>query len=229
MQVKDVMTKDVLVVFEQTPFKEIAELIQRHHVSAVPVLDHRRPVGVVSAADLLLKADHGRRGWLPVWLGATLREERKARGVCARDLMTSPVIVVEPEATISDAADLMLHHHVKRLPVVDASGKLVGIVSRSDLLKVFTRPDPEIKREIESNVLQWTLMLPPGQVKVFVDEGVVRLEGQVDRRSEVPALTRIVARVDGVVDVQNEVGYRWNDSARSNMAVWVSGGMIPPW
>lgn len=228
MQVQDVMTRDVKVVFELTPFKAIAELMEAHHVSAVPVLDHRRPVGVVSEADLLLKADHCKRR-RRLWLGLSWAEARKAHAVCARDLMTSPAIVIGPEATTSEAAGRMLKHHVKRLPVVDASGKLRGIVSRSDLLRVFTRTDEAIKQEIESAVLQWTMLLSPGQIKVFVDEGVVRLEGQVDRQSEMSALTRIVSCVDGVVDVDNQVGYRWDDRALSNMALWASGGLIAPW
>lgn len=230
MQLKDVMTKDVLVVSEQTPFKEIAELIETHHVSAVPVLDHQAPVGVVSEADLLLKADRDRprrRSWLQV--GRTRAEERKARGLCARDLMSSPAIVIAPEATVSEAAGRMLRHHVKRLLVVDSSGKLVGIVSRSDLLKVFHRDDDEIKNEIESNILQRTMLLRPGQVKVRVDEGVVRLQGQVDQRSEVSLLTRLVAGVDGVVDVDSKVGYRWDDS-RNEPGNWAEAGLLlPPW
>lgn len=230
MQIKDVMTKDVLVVFEQTPFKEIAELIESHRVSAVPVLDQQAPVGVVSEADLLLKAEGDglqRRHWFR--LGPSRAEERKARGLCARDVMSSPAIVIGPEATVPEAAGRMREHHVKRLLVVDASGRLVGIVSRSDLLKVFARGDEEIKNEIESRILERTMLLRPGQVNVRVDEGVVWLQGQVDQRSEVSLLTGLVAGVDGVVDVDSKVGYRWDDS-RNEPGNWAEAGLLlPPW
>lgn len=229
MQVKDVMTKDVAVVFEETPFKEVAERMEGHHVGAVPVLSDRGLVGVVSEADLLPKADHDRpqrRHWFQLW--RSRGEARKARALYARDLMSSPALAIAPEATVSRAADGMREHHVKSLSVVDASGKLVGIVSGSDLLKVFARSDEEIKQEIEHEVLQRTMALPPGQVKVRVDEGVVRLEGQVDLRSEVPLLAHAVADVDGVVGVDNKVGYR-RDDRRENLDLFAGGLVLPPW
>lgn len=229
MQVKEVMTKDVLVVFEDTSFKEIAELIERHRVSAVPVLHHQGPVGVVSQADLLPNADHERR---PKAHRFQARpgggREHKAQAPTARDLMTSPAIVIGPEATVSQAAARMREHQVKRLPVVDAAGKLVGIVSRGDLLKVFIRGDELIKQEIESRVLERTMLLSPGKVRVRVDDGVVRLEGQVDQPSEVSLLARLIAEVDGVVTVENKVGYH-RDGSGDSLDLWAGGLVLPPW
>jgi CBS-domain-containing membrane protein len=112
LQVQDVMSRDVVVVFEFTLFKDIVELTERVRVSTFPVIDHRRPVGIVSESDLLLKADQNRirpRRW-PQISGQRRAEDRKAHAVCARTLMTSPVIVIGPDASTSEAAQRMLAH-----------------------------------------------------------------------------------------------------------------------
>lgn len=226
MQVQDVMSRDVIVVFEFTLFKDMVELIKTNHVSALPVIDHRRPVGVVSEGDLLLKADHDRlrTGRWPLITNRQRAEERKANAVCARTLMTSPAIVIGPDATVSEAAQRMLARRVTCLPVVDGPGRLIGIVSRRDLLKVFTRPDDAIKHEIETNVVGWTMLLAAGQVKVSVRKGIVTLSGQVDRRTDTTSLKSIVARVDGVVDVIANLDFKLDNTAQGTVDMWASGG-----
>jgi CBS-domain-containing membrane protein len=125
--------------------------------------------------------------------------------------MTAPVITIRPEASLGQAARLLHERRVKRLPVVEEGGKVVGIVSRADLLKVFMRPDEEIRQEVAGDVLARTLSIGPDRVRATVRDGVVTLEGLVDRRSLIPFLTGLVRGVDGVVGVEERLGYEIDD------------------
>lgn len=212
-RVGDVMTRQVVVVQEATPFKQIVGLMRQHRVSAVPVLDgNERLVGIVSEDDLLLKEEDtsgaGFLGMLPV---RRRRVERaKAQAIAARELMTTNVITIDVEAAISRAARLMHEHGVKRLPVVDESNRVVGIVSRADLLRVFLRADREIALDVE-NALTGPGWVEPGKLRVAVLDGVATLEGQAERRSQIPILSGIARAVDGVVDVETRLGYEVDD------------------
>jgi CBS domain-containing protein len=159
--VATVMTADVVTVGPGAVYKEVAERLRDHRVSAVPVVDaERRVIGVVSEADLLLKEERPDRplgGPLVHPHGDAARAE--ARNAAA--LMTSPAVTVGPEATLTEAARLMHRRHVKRLPVVDADGRLVGIVSRADLLQVFLRGDDAIATEVRVDVLGAHWSSPP--------------------------------------------------------------------
>ena len=145
--VKDVMTTEVVAVRRDTTFKEMAATLRRYRVSALPVVDDAgRVLGVVSEADLLAKealADPG--------LVAELvhrKDVRKAEGLTAGDLMTRPPVTAAPDDPVEQAARMMHFMRVKRLPVVNSGGQLVGIVSRADVLAVFDRPDEEIRSNI---------------------------------------------------------------------------------
>lgn len=216
-RVKDVMTTNVHVAGEQTGFKELVRLIRDNQISALPVLDRAgRVVGIVSEADLLLKEERaqleeGRR----LFESSRRRQDRaKANANTAIDLMSSPALVIEPELSIAEAARVMHERGVKRLPVVDGAGRLVGIVSRSDLLKVFLRSDEEIERELEVELIRKTLWLDPEAIKVSVDAGVVSLAGHVDRKTDKRLLVRLAAQLDGVVDVvATDVAYAYDDIA----------------
>jgi len=214
-KVQDVMSRAVVAVDESTPFKEIVELLARHRVSAVPVLDAARHVtGVVSEADLLLKEEHPEAGLdAPRFERRRQRLERaKAAGAVARELMTSPAVTIGLLATVGEAARLMHTADVKRLPVVDpVTGALVGVVSRGDLLRVFTRPDAEIRREVVDQVILREFMMDPAQFVVQVSDAVVSLQGTCERRSLIPLLVRSVHGVEGVVRVDNRLGYDLDD------------------
>jgi CBS-domain-containing membrane protein len=143
-RIRDVMTHEVVTVDEHTPFKEITQLLTDCRIGAVPVLDSEaRVVGVVSEADLLLKEEYPQgppTGWLLE--GHRRRATRaKATGATAVELMTAPAITIRPDASLAEAARLLHRHQIKRLPVLDPAGPLVGIVSRADLLKVFLCSD----------------------------------------------------------------------------------------
>jgi CBS domain-containing protein len=214
--VKDLMTTQVVTVGPATPFKEIVALLAERRVSAVPVVDDdRRVLGIVSEADLLLKEE------FPVpdqdiplfWTKRRRLEREKAAGATARDLMSSVVVVsTAPEATVAEAAQRMHAAGVKRLPVIDEDGRLVGIVSRGDLLKVFNRPDQAIRREIIDDVIVGDFTMDPNRFFIHVDNGVVVLQGRVEQRSLLPYVLRAVHRVEGVVRVENRLSYDIDDA-----------------
>jgi CBS domain-containing protein len=205
--VGDLMTTAVVSVRPDTGFKDIAERLAEHDITAVPVVDDQgRPAGVVSEADLLRKqetqADPG--GHLPA--AYLLPAERtKAHALTAEELMTSPAVTARPRWSVVEAARAMARHHVKRLPVVDDAGRLVGILGRADLLHVFLRGDVTIREEITTDVLTRTLGLDPGAVIVQVTDGRVTLSGTVPRSSLIPIAVRLSESVDGVVDVTNRL------------------------
>ena len=214
-RVKDVMTADVAYVREGAPYKELVRLLAERRVSALPVVDvNRNVIGIVSEADLLLKQQHPADSFQRFLLEGKRRrlERAKARGGTAADLMSKPAITVWPDATVAEAARLLRMHLVKRLPVTDPLGRLVGIVSRSDLLSVFLRPDDEIRREILEEVIFSELGMGPDRFDVTVREGVVTLQGTCERRSLVQVVVRAVAAVEGVVRVDNRLGYDLDDT-----------------
>jgi CBS domain-containing protein len=212
--VKDLMTTPVVTVRPETPFKEIVARLAQHKVSAMPVVDDDgRVLGVVSEADLLLKEEHPDpdADLALLWARRRRAEHDKAAATAARDLMTVAVVSIPPEATVAEAARRMHTARVKRLPVVDRQGRLVGIVSRADLLRVFNRPDAAIRREIMEDVIVGEFMMDPDRFFIQVHDGVVVLEGRVERRSLLPYLVRAVHSVEGVVRVENRLAWDVDD------------------
>lgn len=211
--VHDVMTQEVVTARPDTPFKEIAALFHRNDVTAIPVVDDQgRPLGVVSEADLIRKEavlpdPEGRSPGR--WLAA--QDRARAEAETAGGLMTSPAVTARAGWSVGEAARAMDKGKVKRLPVVDEVGRLVGIVSRSDLLQVFLRHDSAIREEINHDVLGQALWLAPGDVQVAVDEGVVTLTGRVPRRSLVQITEQLCRAVDGVVAVHQTLTWSEDD------------------
>ncbi|MFC4060629.1 CBS domain-containing protein [Planomonospora corallina] len=222
VKVGEVMTREVVSVTGATPFKDVAQTLLTHRVSAVPVVDgDGRVIGVVSEADLLLKEEfkeqYYREDYQPplrVRLRRRFAQEGgrdlavKVRGDTAAELMTAPAVTIRPEAAVVYAMRLMDEHGVKRLPVVDSDGRLEGILSRQDLLKVLVRSDEEIAREIQRDVLDHSVWVDTSGVRVWVNRGVVTLGGRVRQRSDAQIFPRSVLRVNGVVDVIDEL--RWD-------------------
>ncbi|WP_431933167.1 CBS domain-containing protein [Nonomuraea jabiensis] len=220
MTVENVMTSKVVSVTATTPFKELAETLVSNDVSAVPVLDDdNHVIGVVSEADLLCKEEFREQfygeGYRPP-LRTRLRHPKsrmKARGDTAANLMTSPAITVPLEAPAVVAARLMEAHDVKRLPVIDYNGRLQGIISRCDLVKLFLRGDEEIAAEVRDDILGRTLWFDTSGVTVSVNEGVVTLSGRIERRAEAAITVRVVGNVNGIVSVADELAWKIDDSA----------------
>ncbi|SFH11813.1 CBS domain-containing protein [Streptomyces mirabilis] len=205
--VGDLMTTAVVSVRRDMIFKDIAQHLAEHDITAVPVVDDQgRPIGVVSAADLLRKqesqADPGGHLTAAHLLPA---ERAKAHALTAEGLMTSPAVTARPQWSVVEAARAMAQHHVKRLPVVGDADRLVGIVSRGDLLRVFLRRDLTIREEITTDVLTRSLGLDPGAVTAQVTDGRVTLSGTVPQESLIPIAVRLSESVDGVVDVTNHL------------------------
>ncbi|MFE1786149.1 CBS domain-containing protein [Streptomyces sp. NPDC059506] len=212
--VGDVMSSAVVGVQRGTLFKEIVQVLHEHDVTAVPVLDGRgRPVGVVSEADLLRKPSGRAAGTgLPPSPREDPSELAKVEATTAEGLMTSPAVCARPGWSVVEAAGVMERHRVKRLPVVDDAGRLVGIVSRRDLLTVFLRRDRAITEEIVEEVLVRTMGQRPSAVSVHTQHGQVVLSGSVDRRSAVDDLVRLCLGVDGVVSVDHRLAYDSDDT-----------------
>jgi CBS domain-containing protein len=214
--VKDVMTTEVVTVREDTPFKEIVAVLLRTGVGAVPVLNSTGQVrGVVSESDLLAKeADPTAfEESHPLERHRRRLERKKTGGAVAADLMTAPPAVTYERTAVSDAAGELRRHRVQRLPVVDVlSGRLVGIVSRSDLLRVYTRPDEEIRRDVLEEVIVKESAMDPMRFQVTVTGGNVVIGGQIERRSLIPLLLHAVRRVEGVVSAESALTFEFDDT-----------------
>ena len=213
--VENVMTRDVVCVNKDTGYKDMVKLLAARRVSAMPVVDDGRHVlGVVSEADLLLKQEKpARLGSRRLSTRRRRRERAKAKATVAAALMSQPAITISTQATLTEAARRLHAAGVKRLPVVDAVGRLVGIISRVDLLKMFLRSDEALHREIVEDIILGDLLMGPNRFDVLVEDGVVVLQGRCERRSLIPTVVRAVADVEGVVRVENRLGYDVDDLA----------------
>lgn len=214
MKVRDAMTSDVVSASTTTPFRRIVELMTSNHVSGLPVVDGLgHVIGVVSEGDLVVKEHRGS----PVRLRAGLPSARKRReyarrveGAVAGELMSAPAITVDADADLRFAARLLSLHSIRRVPVTQA-GKLCGVLSRADVLKVFLRPDEDIRREIVDDILGNRIVANVPNVLVEVADGIVTLSGDVRRRSTALVIGFHVDRVDGVTRVDNELHYELDD------------------
>lgn len=210
--VSDVMTHTVAAVGRRAPFKEIVHMMQDWQVSALPVIEGEgRVVGVVSEADLLPTEE----------LRDAPEDQPRptAAAVTAEDVMSSPALTVRANATLAEAARVMARAGVKRLPVVDETALLEGVVSRADLLKVFLREDEDIADEVRREIVSHLFPPSASAVQVEVHDGVATLTGRVRDTSLVPLAARLVRAVEGVVDVRF-------DLVRDEGAHAVEGGEI---
>lgn len=203
VRVCDVMTREVVVATAGCRTSNIIDVLTDYGVSGLPVVDDGdRVIGVVSEADLLAAIVEAGDGSLDGIAGHT-----------ARQLMSSPPVVVGPDDTVSHAAGLMAGRHVKRLPVVEpGSGRLVGIVTRGDLLRRALRSDAAIEREVVGDVVQPAFAVDPARIEVGVRRGVVTLRGDVERRSAAMRLVTGARAVDGVGGVVDELHWRLDDT-----------------
>ncbi|MFJ3921779.1 CBS domain-containing protein [Streptomyces sp. NPDC090022] len=203
IKVADLMTDKVVSVTKDTAFKDVAKLLAQYDISGVPVLDDEdRVLGVVSQTDLLAGASPNTR--------PDPHSGAPTAPPAAGDLMSTPAITVHAEEAAADAARLMTRRGIERLPVVDVEDRLVGIVTRRDLLRMFLRPDAEIRRRVH-DVLGDVAGVPVGDVETHVVDGIVTLDGTVQRQSQLSVLLGLIERVDGVVAVASRVTARYDD------------------
>lgn len=225
MYVRELMTTEVLTIGPEAPIRDVAAILVEHRISGLPVCDIEGHVlGVVSEGDILFKEHDPRDGYTRGPLGwlvdgpPDVAAQAKAKALTSGRAMTSPAVTIAPSTTVADAARLMSERGVNRLPVVDEEGRLVGIVTRADLVRAFIRSDAELEAEIRREVLERTLWVEEGRVDVAVAHGAVTLSGQLDRRTDVDLLERLVRRVPGVVAVEASVGWRVDDTTRRGRA-----------
>lgn len=215
MKIADVMTSTVVTATPDTSFKHLVELMIEHRISGVPIVDARgRLLGIVTEADLVDKPAYGEspRGMLgtvhELMFGPSIDVVVKAMALTAGRLMTDHVYTAHPGDSVQDVSRRLLQHTIKRMPVVTEDGRVVGIVSRRDLLAAFTRPDDEIKAEVVA-VLNNPLMAPEdAKVEVEVRDGRVLLRGSVEHPSDVAVVNAAARGVVGVVSVETELSAR---------------------
>ncbi len=216
MKVRDLMSVEVLTTTPETPLKEAAALLAERRISGVPVVDESGAVvGVLSEADILVKTGgalprSGLLGWL-LEPDFDLHDKIGARTV--GEAMSAPAVTITPGRTVHEAAALMITESVNRLPVVE-DGALVGILTRADVVRAFTRTDAEIADEIREEILRRTLWLEPGAISMDVVEGAVHLEGEVETEADAELLPVFVARVPGVVSVRTNIRARATTNGR---------------
>ena len=215
--VGEVMTREVLFVAPGTPLQDVAARMLEARVSGLPVVRDGEVVGVVSETDLLTKAallGEATPGSLVLALSSNRRHAAAKKGArTASEAMTAPAITTTPSVSAAAAARLMIERDVNRLPVVD-DGQLVGIVTRSDLIRIFLRSDAELLDAIRNEVLLETLLLDPAEFTLTVSHGNVSISGSVARRSLAEAVDRQIQRTPGVVSVA--VDLRWQIDDRDS-------------
>lgn len=213
--VGDVMTRPVRTASPDTPFRELASVIVREGIAALPVIDADGVVlGIVSESDLLEKQAPAASGsrWSRLWTRSS-----KSRARVAKEAMSSPPLVIGPEAPISEAAAMMLRHRIKHLPVMDREGRLAGIVSRGDLLKAYDRPDSDIEREVLERIQG---QLRAGLITVSSNAGIVSLSGRVPWHCDAAAAELQAGSVDGVISVENQLSFEADERLVDAAGYW---------
>lgn len=211
--VKGVMTSTVVAVREDAGFKEMVTVMRSRRISAFPVVDvSGRVLGVVSEADLLLKETTSALPQGAIRSAWRLRERSKAAGLTAAEVMTKPAVTIHEDAPVAEAARLMQSRKVKRLPVVDGNGRLRGIITQTDVLSVFERPDHEIWDEVIKDVIAREFALDPEFFVVTVRSGVVTITGSVDRRADALGLLATIRHLEGVIGVRDRLSYPRDDT-----------------
>jgi CBS domain-containing protein len=215
MQVREVMTTEVMTVGPDAGLKAAARLMIDNGISGLPVVDDDGTlVGIITEADFLSReARRSHRRYRRLLEAIFGEREPQPAGDTVGDAMTRHPIVVDPDTRVAEAAREMADRGIKRVPVVDEGGKLVGIVSRADIMRLFTRPDAAIATQIRDDVAGRVLLIDPERVSVGVAEGVVRLGGSVPTRSDARLLEELSRRIEGVVRVENDVTYDVDDGS----------------
>jgi CBS domain-containing protein len=216
MKVSDLMSTEVLTATPETPLKEAAALLSLKGISGLPVVDATGAVvGVLSEADILVKSRGEQpHGGIMSWLlepDFDLQDKIEAKTV--GQAMSAPPVTIAPGRPVHEAAALMIAESVNRLPVVE-QGKLVGILTRADVVRAFSRTDEEIADEIREEILRRTLWLEPGMVSLQVVDGIVHLQGEVETEADAELLPVFVARVPGVVSVRADLRARVTANSR---------------
>lgn len=198
MNVRDLMTTDVVAVAPSTSVRDAAQMMFRYRVSGLPVVDTEEHVlGIITEGDFLaVEIERAQTGSAPEFV---------------RDVMSTSVLTVDGGLEILEAAKLMHDNDVKRVVVIE-DAKMAGVLSRIDIVSAFTRPDDLIEDEIREDLIRRVLFVDPATVSVEVADGVVRLEGSIGTRTEARLIEELARRLDGVADVENRLTWRLDDT-----------------
>jgi CBS domain-containing protein len=213
MKVRDLMQNDVLTTTVEASLKDVARTLVENRISGMPVCDaDGRVVGVVSEGDILFK-ERGlpeQRSAPLGWLldGGSRTDLKKATARTVGDAMTAPPVTIRPSSSATAAARLMIEQSVNRLPVVTQDDRLLGIVTRADLVRAFTRQDAEIATEIQKDIVERVLWAEPSAIAILVREGEVEVAGELETSTDVEIFEQLVAKVPGVVSVHSRVTHR---------------------
>jgi CBS domain-containing protein len=213
MKVRDLMTTDPLTVSADTLLKEAARTMVRNKVSGLPVISDGALIGIVTEGDFLRQEANRDQPYRFSLLDALFGEGSVDPPAVetVSEVMTENVITIRPEATIGEAARVMANKRVKRLPVIDDDGALIGIISRADVVNAFTKPDEIIEDEVREDIVRRLLFLDPEDVGVSVEDGVVTLDGEMENRTEAHLLEELTRRVEGVVRVNSQLTFLVDD------------------
>jgi CBS-domain-containing membrane protein len=205
--VRDVMSTHVMAVRKTATFKAIATTLHEQRVSAFPVIDDdNKVIGVVSESDLLTK--EALEGTVPrTLLSLQERVRKQTNALTAADLMTKPAVTIGPDEPVTKVARLMFNKRVKRLPVTDEYGLLIGIVTRSDVLSVYGRPDADIQREITQDIILGSFLCDPASFTVTVKDGIVTIEGKPETVTVGRDIIETIRHLVGVVFVRDRLSY----------------------
>ena len=199
MQVVDLMTTDVITVSTETGIRDAARLMFRNRVSGLPVTTADGTlIGIITEADFLR-------------LEVERQEGAADLGETVGDVMSPGVVTTGPETEVYAAAKMMTFQDIKRLPVVDEDSRLLGIISRADIVSVFTRPDDVIEDEIREDLIRRVLFIDPDELNVTVANGVVTFVGEIGTRNEARLLVELASRLDGVLHVESQLVWRLDD------------------
>ncbi len=201
MQVVDLMTTDVITVSRETGIRDAARLMFRNRVSGLPVTSPEGSlIGIITEADFLR-------------LEVERQDGATDLGETVGDVMSDGVVTTSPDTEVYDAAKMMTFQDIKRLPVVDDDARLLGIISRADIVSVFTRPDDVIEDEIREDLIRRVLFIDPDELDVSVTNGVVTFVGEIGTRNEARLLAELASRLDGVLHVESQLVWRLDDGS----------------
>jgi len=221
MKVKDLMTTDVVAVTPETPLKEVASVLVEHRIGGVPVCDgDGKVLGVVSESDILwreLRSVPYESGFVDRLLDDAYGDKKRERARTAREAMSAPAITIEPDVSVARAARVMLGSMINRVPVV-SDGRLVGILTRADLVRAFQRPDEEIEHDIREDVLR-ALWIDATGLTVTVVDGDVTIAGEVENQPTAAAIEKLILRVPGVASLDSTLTWEGDGAPHGLAAV----------
>jgi CBS-domain-containing membrane protein len=211
MRVSDLMTPEPVATHPDAPLKDAARKMTEHRISGLPVTDSdNHVVGILTESDFVDLARAG--GGAPGLLDVLFVDHKQAGPMTVSDIMTRKVVTIGPDASHVEAARVLHRKRIKRLPVVDDEGRLLGVISRADLLRIYSRSDEEIRDLIVDRILAKVMAVDPAMVEIRVEDGFVFLGGRLPTRTETQLLDYMVSELPGVMGVECGVRFDTDDT-----------------